>query len=93
MRIRPFRPEDAPALAALFHAAVHGIAGHHYSQAQVDAWAPDVPGPARFLARASDGRSLLVAVDARGEPLAYGDLEADGHIDHLFCRPDAAGTA
>jgi putative acetyltransferase len=35
---------------------------------------------------------LLVAVDEGGDPLAYGDLEADGHIDHLFCRPDAAGT-
>ena len=92
MEIRPFRPGDASALAALFHAAVHGIARLHYSQAQVDAWAPGVPDPARFTARAAGGRVLLVAVDEGGAPLAYGDLEADGHIDHLFCRPDAAGT-
>jgi putative acetyltransferase len=92
MRVRPFQPEDAPALAALFHAAVHGIASHHYTDAQVNAWAPEVPDPARLLARAADGRTLLVAVDAVGAPLAYGDLKADGHIDHLFCRPDAAGT-
>jgi putative acetyltransferase len=31
---------------------------------------------------------LLVAVDDADTPMAYGDLEADGHIDHLFCRPD-----
>jgi putative acetyltransferase len=92
MHIRPFRQEDAPALAALFHAAVHGIAALHYSAAQVAAWAPDVPDPARFRARGADGRLLLVAADATDAPLAYGDLEADGHIDHLFCRPDAAGT-
>ena len=92
MKVRPFEPEDAPALAALFHAAVHGIAALHYSQAQVDAWSPGVPDPARFRARAADGRTLLVAVDEGGAALAYGDLEADGHIDHLFCRPDAAGT-
>jgi putative acetyltransferase len=92
MKIRPFRPDDAPALAALFHAAVHGIARAHYSQAQVNAWAPEVPDPARFRARGADGRLLLVAVDAGDAPLAYGDVEADGHIDHLFCRPDAAGT-
>jgi putative acetyltransferase len=92
MKVRAFRPEDAPALAALFHAAVHDIASHHYSQAQVNAWAPEVPDPARFLARAADGRTLLVAVDEGDAPLAYGDLEPDGHIDHLFCRPDAAGT-
>jgi putative acetyltransferase len=90
--IRPFRTADAPALAALFHAAVHGIAARHYSEAQVRAWAPEMPDPAGFEARAADGRTLLVAADPEDAPLAYGDLEADGHIDHLFCRPDAAGT-
>ena len=92
MKVRPYQPEDAPALASLFHAAVHGIARLHYSEAQVNAWAPRVPDPARFAARAVDGRTVLVAVDEAGAPLAYGDVEADGHIDHLFCRPDAAGT-
>lgn len=24
--------------------------------------------------------------------VGYGDLESDGHIDHLYCRPEAAGT-
>src|SRR5882757_2518889 len=92
MKVRPYKSEDAPALAALFHAAVHDIARLYYSQAQVNAWAPEVPDPARFRARAADGRTVLVAVDAADAPLAYGDVEADGHIDHLFCRPDAAGT-
>ena len=91
VRVRPYRPDDAPALAALFHAAVHGIAGNHYSQAQVNAWSPAVPDPERFRRRGADGRLLLVAVDSADAPLAYGDVEADGHIDHLFCRPDAAG--
>src|SRR6195952_5569097 len=92
MRVRPYTPDDAPALVALFHAAVHQIARLYYSQAQVDAWAPEVPDAAIFRRRAADGRTLLVAVDDQDVPLAYGDLEEDGHIDHLFCRPDAAGT-
>jgi putative acetyltransferase len=92
VRVRPFRPPDAPALARIFHAAVHGIAARHYSPAQIAAWAPAVPDPARFLARGLDGRILLVAEGTDGAPLAYGDVEPDGHIDHLFCRPDAAGT-
>ena len=92
MKVRPYTDDDAPALVALFHAAVHEIARIYYSQAQVNAWAPEVPDPARFRARAADGRILLVAVDEDGAPLAYGDVEEDGHIDHLFCRPDAAGT-
>lgn len=93
MRIRAFRPDDAPHLAALFFAAIHEVAARHYSPEQVRAWAPQIPDQQRFLARGSDGRTLLVAVDEEdGLPLAYGDVEQDGHIDHLFCRPDVAGT-
>ena len=92
MKVRPYRPDDAPALVALFHAAVHEVGRLYYSRAQVHAWAPAVPDIAHFQARAADGRTLLVAVDDEDAPLAYGDVEEDGHIDHLFCRPDAAGT-
>lgn len=92
MRIRPFEPEDAPALARLFHAAVHEIACRDYAPEQLAAWSPAPPDAEAFIARAGDGRLLLVAVDEAGAPLAYGDVEPDGHIDHLYCRPDAAGT-
>ncbi|HEX8239959.1 MAG TPA: GNAT family N-acetyltransferase [Allosphingosinicella sp.] len=92
MHIRSFRPEDSPALAEIFHSAVHRIGALHYSPEQVKAWAPAVPGPERFVERGADGRILLVAVDGTDRPLAYGDLEMDGHIDHLYCRPDVAGT-
>jgi len=91
-RIRPFRSQDASALAEIFYEAVHGIAAAHYTPAQIHAWAPALPNPASMLERASDGRLVLVAVDEQDRPSAYGDLEADGHIDHLFCRPVAART-
>jgi putative acetyltransferase len=92
MRVRPFRSADAAFLARIFHAAVHRIAGLHYSAQQIRAWAPAVPSPEDFLVRSRDGRRLLVAVDDLDRPLAYGDLEGNGHIDHLYCRPDLAGT-
>ncbi len=92
MEVRPFRREDAPALAALFYAAIHQIARLHYSDEQVRAWAPDVPSAEQIASWGDDGRLFLVGVDGEGVPFAFGDLEADGHIDHLFCRPDVAGT-
>ena len=92
MHIRAFRPGDAPALARIFHAAVHRVGGRHYSPEQLKAWAPVVPDPQGFVERAADGRILLVAADEDDRPLAYGDLERNGHIDHLYCRPDVAGT-
>jgi putative acetyltransferase len=92
MHIRSLHSGDAPALARIFYAAVHQVGGLHYSPEQVNAWAPVVPDPERFLERGTDGRILLVAADDADQPLAYGDLEGDGHIDHLYCRPDVAGT-
>lgn len=87
MRVRPFTDSDAPALARILFTAVREIASAHYTAEQVIAWAPVLPSPDRFRERASDGRTLLVAVDDSDVPVAYGDCEADGHIDHLFCLP------
>ena len=92
MQVRAFRSEDAPALGRIFYSAVHQIGRLHYSPDQLEAWAPVVPGPDSFRELAADGRLLLLAVDGSDQPLAYGDLEADGHIDHLYCHPDVAGT-
>ena len=41
-------------------------------------------------ALASDGRIVLVA-EAQDHVLAYGHLESDGHVDHLYALPEAAG--
>jgi len=43
------------------------------------------------MKQASDGRIFLVAVDENDQPIGYGDLERNGHLDHLYCHPDFAG--
>lgn len=89
--IRPFRPEDARALAALFHTSVREVGGRDYSPEQTAAWSPSPPDPARYLRLAAE-RTILVAVDAGGGPAGYIELGADGHIDHFYVRPDRAGS-
>jgi putative acetyltransferase len=91
MEIRRFRDTDARALAAIFFSSVRNIGALHYTADQVAAWAPGLPDAKVFTRRASDGRTFLVAIGENGRPIAYGDLEADGHIDHLYCSPEAAG--
>ncbi|MBV8771512.1 MAG: GNAT family N-acetyltransferase [Deltaproteobacteria bacterium] len=92
VRIRFYDPKDAIFLSTVFFDAVRKEGLRDYSQAQVEAWAPAKPDPASVEARARDGRLTLVAVNEVDEPIAYGDLEANGHIDHLFCRPEHIGT-
>ncbi len=90
--IRDYRAGDATAMARVFFLAVRTLGPRRYSAAQVAAWAPVRPDPARFAARAADGRRTLVAVDAHDIVVAFGDIEANGHVDLLYCHPDAAGT-
>lgn len=91
MKIRPFREGDAEALAEIFFTSVREIASHYYTPEQIAAWAPTLPEADSFARRAVDGRTLLVAVDAKNRPIAYGDLESNGHIDHFYCSPGVAG--
>lgn len=90
--IRRHEEPDAPQIAQLYFDAATQLGSRRYSPEQVATWAPAPVETAEVHARASDGRLTLVAVDRRGQVLAYGDLEGDGHIDHLYCRPDAAGN-
>jgi putative acetyltransferase len=92
MLIRAFEPGDAEALAALFHASVRQAGIRDYSAEQVAAWSPSPPEPANYVSRSQKDLIFLVAVSDEGELIGYGDLEPNGHIDHLYCRPDVVGT-
>jgi putative acetyltransferase len=89
--VREYQESDAPSLAQLFYSSVRELGRRAYSEEQVIAWAPEPRDPALFHAKAADGRTTLVAINWLGEPIAYGDLEGDGHIDNLYCRPDLSG--
>lgn len=90
--LREYREGDAARMAQLYFDSVHGLGHRGYTAEQLAAWAPSTPDPAKFHARATDGRITLIAENLEGALLAYGDLEPDGHIDHLYCRPEASGT-
>ena len=89
--IRAYEPRDAADLAGVFVRSVRQVALSDYTPAQVRAWAPE-PRTAEWAhGEASDGRLVLVAVNADDRAVAYIDLEPDGHIDRVFCAPEAAG--
>jgi len=89
--IRAYDPRDAADLADVFFRSVRQVALFDYTATQVRAWAPE-PRTAEWAhGEASDGRLVLVAANADDRPVAYIDLEPDGHIDRVFCAPEAAG--
>ena len=80
---------DAEPICRLFYETVRTVNLAHYSPEQVRAWAPEVPDPDAWHGRMS-GRHTLVAVEG-GEVVGFAELEEDGHLDMLYCRPDAVG--
>ena len=92
MTIRSYKPSDADALSALYRRSVEALGPRHYGAAQVAAWAALAPSPERLRATRADGRWTFVGVDANDRPLAFADLEPDGHIHYFYCAPEAAGS-
>ncbi len=88
--IRRYRDGDAAVLCELFFRSVREIGPAKYDAAQVGAWAHDVPDATAWGARMR-ANETFVAVDGRGVPAGWLELEADGNLDMLYCAPEAAG--
>ena len=89
MVIREYRAGDAVAIVRLYYDTVHAVNAADYAPNQLDAWAPEVPDAAAWHDRMSN-RCTLVAVEA-GAVVGFIELEADGHLDMLFCAKHAVG--
>ena len=88
--IRPYRASDAGAITALTLAAIRRTALRAYSPEQTAAWSARFT-PERVSDWATTGSTILVAVDDADKAIAYTVLEADGHLDMLYCHPDHTG--
>lgn len=94
LSIRGFQPGDAPALRALFHAAVHERAAVDYTQAQRDAWAPASHDVQAWSARLQANCPFIAQMrtnDGAVHAAGFSDLQATGYIDHFFVAPAFAG--
>lgn len=90
--IRPYQAGDAEGMSRLYRRSVENVGRLDYSAEQVAAWAGLTPSPERLHQTSTDGRLMLVAVDADGAAIGFIDLEADGHIDLLYCAPEVKGA-
>ena len=89
--IRTYERRDAADVADVFYRSVRQVALSDYTAEQVKAWVPRRWGAEQEHRRSGDGRLVLVATDESGHLVAFIDLEPDGHIDRLFCAPEAVG--
>lgn len=92
--IRPFRPEDAPALAQVIRRALYETNAKDYPTSVLDEMTA-LYQPEHIRDLAAEG-PMYVAVQA-GEPVGCGavtphhDLPGAGYIQAVFLRPDCQG--
>ncbi|HEV2737405.1 MAG TPA: GNAT family N-acetyltransferase [Candidatus Elarobacter sp.] len=90
MTIRRFRDGDAQALCEIFFGSVREVGPAKYDDAQVRAWAPGVPDAAAWGGRMR-ANETFVAVRDGDVAVGWVELETGGHVEMLYCAPEAAG--
>src|SRR6202158_6192369 len=87
--LRPFLAADTPILAAIFVAAVEGLTGDDYNEAQQQAWASAADDEEQFGKRL--GSELTLIATLRNSPVGFASLKGADHIDMLYVHPSAVG--
>jgi putative acetyltransferase len=88
--IRPYRGDDAPALAAVFHSAVRTGAGRHYSAKQRAAWSPEPPSGDEWQARLAQPDTMVAELD--GAAVGFMTLDmTTGYLDFAYVAPGVMG--
>ncbi len=89
LALRPYLPDDAPVLAAIFRASIEDLTDEDYNPAQQDAWASAADDEAAFAERLASRLTLVGTLE--GSPAGFIALEGAHHIDMLYVHPAAAG--
>ena len=89
LKIRKFQIGDEPELRKLFFKTIRTVNIRDYSEAQVNAWAPEEYDQADWRNKMLSIEPFVAILDKK--IVAYADLQADGYIKHFFCHADFQG--
>jgi len=86
--LRPFLPNDIPALASLYQASIEELAAEDYSEAQCAAWAGRADDEAAFGETLSQGLTLVAMIG--GVVAGFSTLAGKDQLDMLYVHPEFA---
>lgn len=88
--IRNYRSEDTQALANIYYNTIHRINIKHYTQEQVDVWAPESSLDGESWAKKFLRTDPIIAV-VGNKVVGFAELEPNGHIDCFYCHHEWIG--
>lgn len=85
--IRDYQPEDVQTLANIFYHTIHRINTQHYTEEQVDVWAPATSLETEGWAKKFPKTKPIIAT-VGDEIVGFAEFEPNGHIDCFYCHHD-----
>ncbi|MCY2963223.1 MAG: GNAT family N-acetyltransferase [Planctomycetota bacterium] len=87
MHIRPATTTDAEQIGRIYFHTIRTVNQKDYTQAQVEAWAPEASASPEGWRLKQQNRWTAVA-EENGVILGFGELEPTGHIDCFYVHHD-----
>src|SRR5262245_18225342 len=87
--IRLARPDDAAAIATLYHQTVKQINSRDYRVAQIQTWAGVAPDEKKWSARQATRKTFVE--DKNGLIRGFAELEGGGRIGAVYVHADYQG--
>jgi putative acetyltransferase len=83
---REYRPDDIQALANIYFNTIHKINIQHYTEEQVDVWAPksSVENTEGWAKKFPRTKPIIAAVG--DDIVGFAEFEPNGHIDCFYCH-------
>ena len=84
LNIRRYEEGEEESIWNIFYNTIHSINLQHYSDEQVEAWAPSNLQRDVWKKKITDISPYVVLLNSK--VVAYADLQNNGYIDHFFCH-------
>lgn len=88
--VRDYRPEDVQALANIYFNTIHKINIQHYTEEQVEVWAPKSSLEAEKWTKKFSRTKPIIAIIGE-DIVGFAELEPNGHIDCFYCHHEWIG--
>ncbi len=89
VEIRRHLPGEEKALQEIYFGATRRSNSRDYTSEQVERWVAKHADLAEWTSRLAGTKPFVAVID--GRPIAFGELELNGHIDFFYCHPDWEG--
>ena len=89
--IRDYQPEDVQALANIYYNTIHRINIQHYTEEQVNVWAPksSIESTEGWSKKFHKTKPIIATVG--NDIVGFAEFEPNGHIDCFYCHHEWIG--